>query len=32
VVSIVVTLFASVVLAWVIRRLMSPKVRQEFVA
>lgn len=30
--SAAVTLFASGVLAWVIRRLMSPKVRQEFVA
>jgi hypothetical protein len=28
----VLTLFACGLLAWVIRRLMSPKVRQEFVA
>jgi hypothetical protein len=27
-----VTVLAGVLMAWVIRRLMSPKVRQEFVA
>lgn len=30
--SCLVTLLAGVLMAWVIRRLMSPKVRQEFVA
>lgn len=32
VLTVLATLLASGVLAWVIRRLMSPKVRQEFVA